>query len=192
MALKTVVKVGRITNLSDARYCSGMGVDMLGFRVIDGQPGYVSSQQFQEMRGWFAGPRVVAEVYGINSHDQLDEAFRNYQPDLIEMTITEYNHIAPANKPLILSLTGEEYQKHRNKLKSINELRYLLLSDAQPELVQVIQNEFPVLLAAEKVDPQHILTLPVSGIALHGSPEEKPGFKSYGNLADVLEKLETD
>ncbi len=31
MALKTIVKVGNITNLSDARYCAVMGVDMLGF-----------------------------------------------------------------------------------------------------------------------------------------------------------------
>ena len=29
MPLKTFVKVGNITNLSDARYCAGMGVDML-------------------------------------------------------------------------------------------------------------------------------------------------------------------
>jgi phosphoribosylanthranilate isomerase len=35
MPLKTFVKVGCITNLSDARYCAGMGVDMLGFRAVE-------------------------------------------------------------------------------------------------------------------------------------------------------------
>ena len=65
MPLKTFVKVGCITNLSDARYCAGMGVDMLGFRAVESQENYIKPSQFQEIRGWIAGPLVVAEVYGV-------------------------------------------------------------------------------------------------------------------------------
>ena len=56
MALKTLVKVGKISNLSDAWYCAGMSVDMLGFTVIASQENYVSPELFREMRGWFYGP----------------------------------------------------------------------------------------------------------------------------------------
>jgi phosphoribosylanthranilate isomerase len=42
MALKCFVKVGNVTNLSDARYCAGMGVDLLGFPVDAAQPGPVA------------------------------------------------------------------------------------------------------------------------------------------------------
>ena len=44
MSLQTFVKVGEITNLSDARYCAGMGVDLLGFNVVENTPGYVDSE----------------------------------------------------------------------------------------------------------------------------------------------------
>ncbi|MFM1835376.1 MAG: hypothetical protein RJA04_63, partial [Bacteroidota bacterium] len=48
--LKTLVKVSAITNLSDARYCAGMGVDLLGFPL-----GKISIDQFTEIRNWLAG-----------------------------------------------------------------------------------------------------------------------------------------
>jgi phosphoribosylanthranilate isomerase len=81
MPLKTIVKVGNISNLSDARYCAGMGVDMLGFRVIDGLPGYIAPQAFQEIRGWISGPKVVAEIYGIDRSDKIPHIVENYAPD---------------------------------------------------------------------------------------------------------------
>ena len=62
MPLKTFVKVGSITNLSDARYCAGMMVDMLGFRSVEGQEGYIKPAQFQEIRGWISGPLVISFV----------------------------------------------------------------------------------------------------------------------------------
>ena len=86
MALKTLVKVGNISNLSDARYCAGMGVDMLGFRVISGQEHYVSPELFKEIRGWFSGPSVVAEAYGIRSGEDLPFIIQNYLPDFIELS----------------------------------------------------------------------------------------------------------
>ncbi|MFT7424854.1 MAG: phosphoribosylanthranilate isomerase, partial [Algoriphagus sp.] len=36
MALRTFVKINGITNLTDARYCSGMYVDLLGFTFEEG------------------------------------------------------------------------------------------------------------------------------------------------------------
>lgn len=35
MALKTFVKISGVNNLSDARYCAGMGVNQLGFNIED-------------------------------------------------------------------------------------------------------------------------------------------------------------
>ena len=61
MALKTKVKINRITNLTDARYCSGMYVDILGFSLEEGAPNYISPIQFQEITGWIAGIDFAAE-----------------------------------------------------------------------------------------------------------------------------------
>ncbi len=35
-------------------------------------------------------------------------------------------------------------------------------------------------------------TFPIKGFALIGSPEVRPGFKDYGDMADILEQLEID
>ena len=37
MALNTLTAVTEINNLSDARYCAGMGVDIIGFNLAAGQ-----------------------------------------------------------------------------------------------------------------------------------------------------------
>ena len=58
MSLKTFVKVGNITNLTDARYCAGMGVNQLGFNVED--PNF-TVEKFKEITGWLEGIEYVAE-----------------------------------------------------------------------------------------------------------------------------------
>ena len=48
MALKTFVKISGVNNLSDARYCAGMGVNQLGFNIEDKHPNYTDPQSFKE------------------------------------------------------------------------------------------------------------------------------------------------
>ena len=43
--LKTLIKVSNINNLSDARYCAGMGVEMLGFSMDE-----LSIEKFKEKK----------------------------------------------------------------------------------------------------------------------------------------------
>ena len=52
MALKTFVKVSGINNLSDARYCSGMEVNQLGFSIEPSSPNYTDPEKFKEIKGW--------------------------------------------------------------------------------------------------------------------------------------------
>ena len=52
MSLKTLVKVGGVTNLSDARYCAGMGVAILGFCPEPSRPDYVDLDKFKEITNW--------------------------------------------------------------------------------------------------------------------------------------------
>ena len=61
MALTTIVKVGNITNLSDARYCAGMGVDMLGFCFEKKSEQYIDPESYKEIIGWISGPQLVGE-----------------------------------------------------------------------------------------------------------------------------------
>ena len=43
--LSTIVKISQVTNLSDAGYCAGMGVEMIGFMIDEDSESYVSAQK---------------------------------------------------------------------------------------------------------------------------------------------------
>lgn len=181
MPLKTVVKVGNISNLSDARYCSGMGVEMLGFRVLEGQDNYISPKLFQEIRGWVTGPKIVAELYGINSADQLPAIIESYAPDYFELTSSEFEKLkGHLTLPCIIAGTNAK-QQAAYRLLDENQLGSYQGSEA----VLVRPGTGSDILALIK-------SAKVTGVALDGSPELRPGFKDYTDLADILEKLDED
>ena len=61
MALKTFVKISAVNNLSDARYCAGMGVDMLGFALEATNPDFIAPEKYTEIIGWLSGVKFVGE-----------------------------------------------------------------------------------------------------------------------------------
>ena len=73
MGLKTLVKVGEVSNLSDARYCAGMGVELIGFNLDKSSANYVSIETFTAITGWIEGVEFVAEF----ENSSLEEILRN-------------------------------------------------------------------------------------------------------------------
>jgi phosphoribosylanthranilate isomerase len=193
MGLKTFVKVGKITNLSDARYCSGMGVDILGFRVIPTDADYLTPERFKEFRGWFTGPAVVAEAFGLNSSEELKAIIENYQPDYIELSVTELEKLNSSSLPIILSGTTDEIKNAITKKNTLS-IKYLLLTTLpDTETVEQLSTAYNILVEIKEendLNEVDVMSTCIIGISLHGSPEEKPGLKSYDLLSDVLEKLE--
>jgi len=194
MALKTSVKVGRISNLSDARYCSGMGVDWLGFRVNKSDPDYINPDLFQEIRGWFSGPEIVAEIYGITSEEVLREAEVSYQPDYLELSLNEISLVQSSSLPLLLSIKTLEVPSIKKLSHDLlSRIKYLIVPDtlSTNEFAE-LSKSYSLLLKISDQFKSEFLSLPISGIALEGSAEDKPGIKDYALLADVLEALEEE
>lgn len=184
MPLKTVVKVGNISNLSDARYCSGMGVDMLGFCVIEEQPHYISPKLFQEIRGWISGPKVVAQINGLQSEEQLQSVLKNYLPDYLALSADEYERYHPILPlPCIVDVNDKFVPSLYAKPPA-----YIVVNNVE----QLNECSSPILLKVNSDENLlKILESPkVNGVVLNGSPEIRPGFKDYGSLADILELLE--
>ena len=191
MALKTLVKVGNISNLSDARYCAGMGVDLLGFTAIEGQPGYIPLKLYQDIRGWVAGPSAVLELYGLNQGDSLAQLLEDYRPDFLEVGTTELEFLPDSiQQPVIVRVTSADDLR---KIQNRKGIEYVLINEDHRDLIPSASRIFPVILVVRSSSGLSLLdTLPVKGIALSGSPEIRPGFKDYGDLAEVLEQLEVD
>jgi len=183
MALKTFVKVGSITNLTEARYCAGMGVDLLGFQTVEGQPCYVAPKAFQEIRGWVAGPQVVAEIYGVTSIDELNEIRTNYLPDYLEMGLKEFFILnGQIDLPFILTLLPDE------QIPDFATPAYVIRSQQDQANYNGSLVSVATTLQAEAV----LESSSSKGLVLLGSSEIKPGLKEYNELSEILEMLETD
>jgi phosphoribosylanthranilate isomerase len=189
MPLKLTVKVGSITNLSDARYCAGMNVPMLGFVTVPSRQNFIPPSQFQDIRGWISGPSIVAEAYGILSTKEYRDLLEAYRPDYIELSTAEIPYVDDAT-PLILTVSNND---DLAKAKSVKNVAYFLAKESWVVAIQQIMPEAHVLVAIEKADQvNHFINDTMMGIALTGSLEISPGLKDYDHLAEVLESLEVE
>jgi len=182
--LKTKVKVGSVTNLSEARYCAGMGVDFLSFPVSAVDP-----KTYGEITGWVAGPK-----FGIEAATYIDQ-INEYAADFIETTVEGLAQM-PATSKLIVSLPCDRWTSNKSKLiASKNKILFveLTMSSLDTNEVAVVKEaaqEFEVFIKFSD-DIDRLLSLPISGISLEGSAEVSAGLKEYP-LAEVLEKLEVE
>src|SRR5690349_1880504 len=116
--LITKVKVGQVTNLSEARYCAGMGVDFLSFPIASVDP-----KTYLEITGWVAGPKFGVEVDAANIN-RVPE----YKTDFIEIDARQIDN-ASGLENLIVSLDVNEWtSKKANLLLSKRNILYLELN----------------------------------------------------------------
>jgi phosphoribosylanthranilate isomerase len=188
MPLKTLVKVGKITNLSDARYCAGMNVDMLGFVTVQTQENYLPVKDYQDIRGWVSGPKVVAEAYGVKNQEELTAILENYRPDYLELSLLELSFV-PTTLPILLRIESVESIPTQPNLT----IYAVIVNDATLVTPLTDSNILVFLDASGSSLPADILNNnAVDGIVLSGSKEESPGLKDYDHLAEVLESLEVE
>lgn len=187
MPLRTVVKVGNITNLSDARYCAGMGVEMLGFSVIPDTPAFIPPKVFQEIRGWLSGPKVVAQLYGMNGQTDLQAIVADYAPDYFELTASEFlSNVQQITLPCIVSAGPLDVPM----LDRYDKILYVIVDEA--DLTALPAGTHPRLFRPRTMEKiwETITAHNLAGVALLGSQEIRPGFTDYNGLADILESLE--
>ncbi|MFD1140305.1 N-(5'-phosphoribosyl)anthranilate isomerase [Larkinella insperata] len=207
MALKTIVKISNVTNLSDARYCAGMGVDLLGFSMDESSEQYVAPETFKEIRSWVAGLHIVGETTSIDPLE-IERLLELYQPDVLQIEEPALlPYLSTFDSRLILKadlalLTLDQLETYFSAIQT-DQVDYFLLEskgnfhldDDLKAILQRLATHYPILLGtgftAESV--HDLLTeLPIQGIALTGGDEDRPGSRDFGELMDILEALETD
>lgn len=204
--LKTVVKISNVTNLSDARYCAGMGVEMLGFSIDETVASYVDLKKFNDIRSWIAGVQIVAETE-LTEASLLLEKIERYQPNAIQISNAELLPWLKSEtaKPLILKVEADQDADTIEDIMVQNApyVTYFLLessSDASlsgdwPDFLNTLSARFSILLGFGITTENASFLLDdinISGIALQGGEEIRPGYKEFGDLMDVLEALEEE
>lgn len=206
MSLKTFVKIGSISSLSDARYCAGMMVDILGFNLEQGTNGYVSPETFQEITEWVAGVSFAGEFASAQTAE-IKLAASNYKLDYLEIqNIDQIEELSELPQKLIfrLIISGKnDLDSLKTKVSYASELVDLIivaclepsLSEDLYQILNEVSKDTKLIrsyglseASADAVASDDVFY----GIELEGSPEEKPGFKDYGAVMDILEVLEED
>ncbi|MBS1557238.1 MAG: hypothetical protein JST69_00810 [Bacteroidetes bacterium] len=185
--LKTKVKVSNITNLSEARYCAGMGVDYLSFPVP-----LVSLEVYREIASWVTGPQFGIEIDA--DHIPL---LNDYPFDFIEIASSDILSV-PFTSEKFIRIQTKDWPQQRaaiRHLKNTNVIVELAVSSPDEATIQFIKNvatEFNIFIKIENnAWLSTLLQLPVAGFSLEGNHESKPGLKEYP-LSEILEQLDVD
>lgn len=205
MALSTFVKINSVTNLTDARYGSGMYVNLLGFNFNQNSDKYVSPELFKDISGWVSGVEFVGE-FSHETHPDLLQIVKEYPA----VSWIEYDRMEQ-----LKNLAGGEYSLiYRMNLNEVKHLEPQLaqelsksdiffhvlsiedfLSDNDIQVIKRLAENCKVILGSG-ITFENVRSLiaetGIYGISLSGSDEIKPGLKDMDELADILEKLEIE
>jgi len=183
MEERTLIYVNRITNLSDARYCAGMGVDLLGFVIDPASPDYVSPALFQELVGWISGPERVLEVgHTAINHDSIRDQYAADYLHIPEERLNEFT--ASAWKLIVEVSTNSESMASMHK----SPVAFWAVHGIGKPIEDI---SVPYLTFGPVDSPirESLNAVGAKGIILSGSRETAPGLKDYDNLSSVLEEL---
>ena len=204
MALKTKVKINRITNLTDARYCSGMYVDILGFSLEEGSSNYVSPTQFQEITGWISGIDYAAEFADLDAYS-IERLLADY-PSITWIESEDLDalvQLVPLGKKLIYRAQLEDLDTLLPKADLLREHDIILHVTSNNKSISIdtessinpFTNQLNVFLGAgiTPANASSLSELPgLYGFALDGGDEIKPGLRDFDQLAAILESLELE
>jgi phosphoribosylanthranilate isomerase len=195
--LKTLVKVSSISNLSDARYCAGMGVDLLGFPIQD-----ITLEKFTEIRNWLAGVQIVGE-FSTHLADEIRHKVAEYLPDVVEID-TKVNLVAiqDITIPKILRVNIDTDNLPAVFAASAPYVsQFLLVGDSPESLngmegsIEIWSAQYPIILGIEIPESdleEWVQQSSIKGIGLVAGDEARPGFRDFTDLMNILEKLETE
>lgn len=201
MALKTFVVVNDITNLSDARYSAGMGVNVLGFKFEETD---ANGTLFSEISSWIAG----VSFSGIFESNPAFISAMNEKFELDYIQVKDADLLSDLNlgeTKIILNVTVNNRQEleglHDTIQRNASDVSYFLIDCDTSSLYDDLMASILASSHLEKcligfgINGDTVLELlealpNLGGICLKGGEEERPGFNNYDEVMDVLEALE--
>ncbi|MFT4734949.1 MAG: phosphoribosylanthranilate isomerase [Arcticibacterium sp.] len=185
--LKRKVLVTGISNLSEARYCSGMFVDYLCFELNEHHKDYIPKEKVLEIKNWLSGPKIGGRIENWPTHLTAEDW---QELGLDFLIITDAQKYAQARE--IVSEMFYEVNTTDNFDAPDKYDHILIHRDSLPETFI----GHPSIFAGHNIAggdlPSLLMNENFKGIRLKGSHETSTGESTYGDLMDVLEGLEED
>ncbi|GAA4386387.1 hypothetical protein [Hymenobacter koreensis] len=207
MALLIPVIVRGINNLSDARYCAGMGAEYLTFRLDPSLPGAVTPELVQELSSWVAGVHLIGEfdtlpaeqinalasacglhsvmLHRVRRPEEMAElalpvlTLVKWVPDMLPEDVdNRFRTLAPHVAGFVLSMPPPQP-----------------LTDFQMAHLTEQARAYPIWLSpAFASGPLRRLlsTVAPTGLVLEGGDEIRTGVRDFTELEAVFEELEAE
>lgn len=204
--LKLPTKASQIHNLTDARYFAAWGVDWIGFDLDK-----ASLPSIKAIKEWVEGPKFIAEI-GLQNVDEIKEIIKILELDAVQVGMLGDLDLVKELEgiPIIKEVVVEQLDDWERIKKMLDVFApfvdfFILNFDkngiSYTDMNTSNRKHLTQLCATNKVflsihfDPTEIDTLieeikPL-GISLAGGAEEKVGFKSFDELDDIFEALES-
>jgi phosphoribosylanthranilate isomerase len=187
-----------INNLSDARYCAGMGADKLTFVLDPSLPGHLDTKAVKELAGWIAGVELIGEFDQLSAHE-INAISAECSLDAILLrtprTSEELAEIAP---PVYLELPADFAALSQSLPASPIGFVLELPTSETPETRVALQqiSALKPLWLGPGLHPDRARTLatslPLAGLVFPSGDEVKPGLRDFDQLEAVFEALEID
>lgn len=186
MLTKSIIVSG-ISNLSDARYCSGMGVEYLGVCIDPSNPSYLTIERFNEINGWLSGINWILETESTDVEEIL-AACKVYEvAGVFAATAEIANKLIENNVKVLINEAVSTISISDNNVLGIvadyNELHSTIREAANLPLY--IRGDLSIKNLESIRENEAI-----AGVILAGGIEERPGFKNMDDLIDALEVFE--
>lgn len=193
-----ILKASAIRNLTDARYFAARDVDYLGFCIDEGAPAYLDPVYMRAIREWVEGPRIVGE-FPLANPEVVAEAAAFFGLDAIQ-TPWPANRIPGENFEKIATLSAGMSESEARAIldsgatlyvlydapKSVIDLRAAFWREAfRTRRILVHYEDAPTLLDEWRRD------YAISGLSVSGDEEEQVGVKSFEELDELFETLES-
>lgn len=168
LSLLLPVLVRGINNLSDARYCAGMGADGLIFTLDPSLPGAVTPELVKELAGWVSGVELIGEFGAMPAAD-INQLIADCHLSRVLLTGASPADADELAAPTLLTTAYEApYPPPAAPTR-------WLTGTFDPAAL-------PALLAAAQP----------AGLILQGGDEIKPGLRDFTELEAIFEALEAE
>ncbi|NVO29620.1 beta/alpha barrel domain-containing protein [Hymenobacter lapidiphilus] len=190
MPLLLPVLVRGINNLSDARYCAGMGADGLIFTLDPALPGAVDVATVKELAGWVAGVEIIGEFGGEIPVSEINRLVEECGLTRIVLNLPAAAPFpeGPVAVPALVEVSAAAADT-LVRLRTVLTAGFELISPldgaaGSPQPLWLSGNPAPAQVA------DLIARLQPAGLILQGGDEIKPGIRDFDELEAIFEALE--